>query len=358
MWNNFTKNVQWTAFQGLAAVRPPGKGPLPSQPRVIAVFACTGIGDGLFDSAAIRCLKLGFPQAHLAVIAHHRRMTIAQHNPFVDEVLPWSKSPLGQARLLGAFRRKRPDLVVALRVNQDTVPMGYLLNRNNFVASVRHAGMFQFLVSHPVVSTTKVHAVEETLIVAREAGGLTEAPSSMIYQVLPEEREAARQRFQPWIEKPFLTWQVGGGKNLAYRDYPAEKIIAVIQQIQKQSNLQVVITGGPDNDEAAARVTHQCPGLVNLCSQTTLEETAAVVERSQLLVSSDTGVMHLGFALGTPTLALLHPRSRPERYGPPSDEPQHQVIALPAQDATGKILSMKDLPTETVIEAIMRRVCP
>ena len=358
MWNKVTRGAERGVFRGLAKILPPVPAPLPARPRVIAVFSCTGIGDALFDSAAIRCLKTGCQDAHVAVIAHHRRMTVARHNPFADEVLPYSKSPFSRLRLLRAFRGRRPDLVVALRVNEDAVPLGYLLNRHAFFGSVRRCQSFSFLLSHPVESAPDAHAVEETLAVARAAGGEPDAPCAMVYQVAPEEREAAARRFAPWFGGPYIAWQAGGGKTLKHRDWPPHRIIEAIRLLEAKAPHRIVITGGGDNKEAADEIAAACPRAVNLCCQTTLEETAAVVEGAAMLVSSDTGVMHLGFAIGTPTLALLHPRSKPAHYGPPPNDPRFKVIHMEAMRSDGTPCTMDDLDAHRVVGAVLQRLQP
>lgn len=356
MWNRFSRSAERAIFRAIARARPPTPEP-PSKPvKTIAVFSCTGIGDGLFDSAAIRSLKLGHPEARIVVIAHQRRMSVARHNPFADEVLGMSKSPRARWRILKAFEDRRPDLVVALRVNEDAVPVGYLLNRHAFFGGTEPCKSFTFLLSCAVPTVGKIHAVEKTMRVARAAGGAAGAPSAMIYKVSDSERAAAEERFADWINQPFIAWQVGGGRTLKHRDWPPERIIEAVQSLRKLAPHRVVLTGGSDNREAAARVAAAWPDVINLCCQTTLEETAAVVERAAALVSSDTGVMHLGFAIGTPTLALLHPRSEPRLFGPPPDDARHEVIHLPRTDDQGRDLTMDDLAVARVTDAILRRL--
>ena len=100
-------------FHFLCYLLPPEPYSLPKDPKLILVFSTTGIGDSLFDSAAIKSLKQGYPHATLVVAAHHRRQSVARHNPFVDQVFPLSKSPISQIQFLLHFRKQRPDLIVA-----------------------------------------------------------------------------------------------------------------------------------------------------------------------------------------------------------------------------------------------------
>ncbi len=111
MWNRFIEIATFRTCKLLARLFPPQPKPLPRQARLILVFSTTGLGDGLFDSAAICSLKLGHPAAKLIVCAHRTRQSVALHNPCVDEVVPFGKSPFCQFRLLWRFRRDRPDLV-------------------------------------------------------------------------------------------------------------------------------------------------------------------------------------------------------------------------------------------------------
>ncbi len=73
MWNRFVEIATFRTCKLLARLFPPQPKSLPRQARLILVFSTTGLGDGLFDSAAIRNLKLGHPAAKLIVCAHRTR---------------------------------------------------------------------------------------------------------------------------------------------------------------------------------------------------------------------------------------------------------------------------------------------
>ena len=78
-----------------------------------------------------------------------------------------------------------------------------------------------------------------------------------------------------------------------------------------------------------------------------------------MLVSSDTGVMHLGFAIGCPTLAILHYRSPASIYGPLDFSPGHQMIELAApltslETTTPRENEMLAIPQNEVEAAIKK----
>lgn len=327
MWNALTQILNRWFYRIVALFFPPQAKQLPTKPLSILIFSSTGIGDALVDSAAIESLYRAYPAAKITVCVHQRRRSVVSHHPHVHEIIPLSKSPLSQLRLLKRFWRRRPDLVIGLHLNAEAVPLGYLLNRYAFVASQEECREMAFLLSHPVVTREERHMVKIGLKVAARAGGIP--VDGMIYQVKPEEIAALKQRFSELTAKPYLVMQTGGGKTLNWRDWPVEEYIKAIQWLEFHYPHRIVLTGGHDNREAGQAIATACPNVLNLVERTTLEETAALLDGATLLVSTDTGVMHLGLAIGCPTLSLLHYRNPAAACGPLDFSPGHEIVELP-----------------------------
>lgn len=305
MWDRFVKTTTFWSCKLLAWLRPPRPKPLPRQARLILVFSTIGIGDGLFDSAAIHSLKLGHPGAKLMVCAHRKRQAVALHNPFVDEVVPFGKSPLRQLRLIWHFRRNRPDVVVVLHVNEEVYPLAYWINRDATVTYANLYEKFAFLAAHPVKIEDTRHLVVMPLKVALHAGGSDVAPR-MIYHVTAEESVAIRRRFAAWIDHPFVVFQTGGGRLFFWRDWPVENYVNIIRWFSAHFPHKIILTGGQENLTRANAMERACPGVINLAGKTTLAETAGVLQLTRMLLATDTGILHLGFAIGCPVVCLLH----------------------------------------------------
>jgi lipopolysaccharide heptosyltransferase II len=74
-----------------------------------------------------------------------------------------------------------------------------------------------------------------------------------------------------------------------------------------QSGWDVVLAGAPRDREACAAVAKDCRGAVDLCGKTSLAELAALVRRTGICITNDSGPMHLAAALGTPVVAIFGP---------------------------------------------------
>jgi len=199
------------------------------------------------------------------------------------------------------------------------------------------------------------HILRHGTVIAEAAGG-KKLPAKMVYTPKAEEFRALEKRFNEWIDSSFIVFQTGGGRTLSWRNWPIESYVRTIRWLAETPGLRVVLTGGKDNEATATAIEKACPWVINLCSKTTLEETAALLTRAVMLVSTDTGIMHLGFSVGCPTLALLHHASPANAFGPTDFTDGHEVIELPKSEAKSDDLhgEMEKIRDEDVRAAIGR----
>lgn len=110
------------------------------------------------------------------------------------------------------------------------------------------------------------------------------------------------------------------------RRWPAERWAAVARA-EARDGRPVLVTGSRGERGLARRVAGEAgldPGAV-LAGRTDLLGLAALVAGAERLVCGDTGVAHLATAFGTPSVVLFGPTS-PDRWGPPSERPQHVAL--------------------------------
>jgi ADP-heptose:LPS heptosyltransferase len=127
--------------------------------------------------------------------------------------------------------------------------------------------------------------------------------------------------------------------------------------------MRVILTGGWDNENTATKIESACPGVVNLCSKTTLEETAALLTQATMLVSTDTGVLFLAYATGCPALAILHHASPSALIGPKEQTRGHEVVELPQPEGLhhppgqlhGEMEKIRDEEVRAAIQRILER---
>jgi hypothetical protein len=112
--------------------------------------------------------------------------------------------------------------------------------------------------------------------------------------------------------------------------------VALGRRILEAFPVRLAITGGREDVAAAEAVGRELgAGAMVLAGRLSLPETAALLTRCRMLITTDTGIMHLGFAVRTPTLALLHPYNA-HRVGPHGYGGLHRVALLDPSLWTGE----------------------
>jgi ADP-heptose:LPS heptosyltransferase len=108
---------------------------------------------------------------------------------------------------------------------------------------------------------------------------------------------------------------INPGATMAVKRWPVERFAAIGHELAVRRSAQILVLGGPGDEERAEAITQAVPGAVCVAGRTRLGETAAMLRRCRLLISGDTGPLHMAVALGVPTVGLFGP-TNPGKYGP------------------------------------------
>ncbi|MGE3803746.1 MAG: glycosyltransferase family 9 protein, partial [Gemmataceae bacterium] len=160
------------------------------------------------------------------------------------------------------------------------------------------------------------HAVENCAAAPRALGVAVEALAPRLYcypSAAASAGQILRQHGVPQtgfvVLNPFSRWPS--------KEWPMERWAEVARCLEAEFGQTVVITGAADEAIRARGLTQTCSGgaIVSLVGNLTLEQAMSVYRRARLMISGDSGPMHVAAALGTPLLALFGP-TWPERSGP------------------------------------------
>ena len=129
---------------------------------------------------------------------------------------------------------------------------------------------------------------------------------------------------------PFLAVHVSAGRDV--KQWPPERFADVAAAIARGHAMSVVLTGTAEDrplvDRAIARLSAMGVDPMRVDGTTDVVMLAAVLQQARLLITADTGPMHLAAAVGTPLVAVFGP-SMPWRYGPLGRESRVVRIDLP-----------------------------
>jgi heptosyltransferase-1 len=142
--------------------------------------------------------------------------------------------------------------------------------------------------------------------------------------------------------------------------WPPERFGALAAAMRERWALRSVVLWGPGEESLASAVVSASSGGAELAPRTTITDLFSIAKGARLLVSGDTGPLHIAAAVGTPVVALFAP-SNPERNGPwsPAD------IALSRYDGCSCHYERRcrradpcinEIATGDVVAAVERRI--
>lgn len=262
----------------------------------IVVFLHPNIGDVVNLTAALRWLRDSWQPSLLVAVTSPLASEIARACPCVDEV--WSRPESIGDRLKFWARLRAAQFDVSVHC-QGQNTMLRLAARAGIPTRIGVYGS-----KHRILLDLGVEwapdEVEQPGTMARLLGALGADVSDWTPTILIPEaaREVAAQVLG---EGEWTAFMVGASH--AAKVWPLDRFLNVRSSLAGKA----VFIGGPSE----ARLLEDCDlqGAVNLAGKLSVLETAAVLERCRVLVTNDSGPMHLAAAVGTPVVAVFGPTS-------------------------------------------------
>lgn len=287
----------------------------PAAPLRILIVRLSAIGDIVVSTGLISSLRSLYPRAHITWLCEPMGAPLLSHNPRLDELIIWPKAEWKALRKAGrwselwraisAFRqdlkRRQFDLVVDPQGLLKSGVMGWFTGAPRRVAAFAREG------SHLLCHERTVPPSIAAPLIGHEARHLAyylgATPESyrldLAVGTAPLERA---QALMPATDRP--TVALCPFTTRPQKHWVEDRWAPLARHLM-DAGFEPVLLGGPGDAEAAQRIARAEPAITNLVGQLRLDETVAAISLCEGLIGVDTGLTHMGTALGLPTLALF-----------------------------------------------------
>lgn len=289
----------------------------------ILIRGVNWIGDAVMTIPALRALKRSLPEARLCLLVKPWVAPLFEKDPDIDEIILYSDEYRGLAGKLRLARRLKEygfDFAVLFQNAFDAALITFLARIKKRIGYSRDGRGFLLTDALPCDAPEKnLHHIDYYLNLVKKSGfnGTPDLPWLFLDI---EERKRARQMLEG-LKRPVIALNPGAVYGSSKRWFP-ERFAEVASRVITELNGSAVILGGPKESGIADDILkHVAPSLVthasllNLSGRTTLRELIAIISESDVLVTNDSGPMHIGYAVGTPLVAIFGSTS-PEHTGP------------------------------------------
>lgn len=310
-----------------------------------------GIGDAVLLVPLINFIKENYPGAHITMLAERRNAGVFSLVPAVAQVYRYDVPAEFMQALKGRYdavidteQWHRLSAVIA-RLVRAPIKIGFDTNqrRRMFTDAVPY--------SHDEYESVSFGHLLRSL-------GMPAASTPFAAPFLTVPVAALQQATRLTAElgdKPYLV--MFPGASIAERRWEVERFRVVANAVVR-AGYAVVVVGGSEVRQAGDLIAG-ATGL-NLAGMTTLAETAALIDRSKMVISGDSGVLHLAVGLDVPTVSLFGPGIA-EKWAPQGERHVVLNLCLPCSPCTrfGSTLPcttgvhcMTDITPDDVVNAV------
>lgn len=290
---------------------------LDRQFNTIAVAKYKGLGSIVQCTPLLQTLRRNYPHAHIIFVTTRGNRSLLEKLNVVDEILTLRDNNLiatltSLAGLLLTLWKRRPGVFLDLEIYSSVSSlitsfslarnrMGYYLRSGNY-----RMGMYTHMMYYNIHSP-----VSEVYLQFARLLGCREIITSL-YSLKGSGKAMTN------LQTPYFVINVNASDLRIERRWTPGGFIVLIDQLCREYPQHHFILIG--NAQERIYVNHiyeklnDCSRVVDLAGNTTFDELLGIIEGSQLMITNDTGPMHLGFALDTRIVALFGPCS-PAQYG-------------------------------------------
>ena len=340
--------------------------PPPEKVERILVIKLRAVGDVVLATPVPRNLRLAYPSARIDFLTEPESAGILRTLPEVDEVVLFDRrqveaaGPLGASKqgleLIRRIRERNYDLVFDLFGNPRTALVTRLSGAKWRVGFDWRGRKRAYNVVVPS-RADQVHEVDFNLDALRWLGIKVETSQPRVV-VTPEAEAEADAFFRESGLEPGRVLALNAAGGWVTKRWPVPRFAEVARRVSEEFGLKSLILWGPGELELAERLVELIGEAAVALPQTDLIGLAAYLKRSRLLLTNDSGPMHLAAAVGTPVVAIFGP-TNPRLQGPYGNG--HVVVRNEELDCLGCNLTRCDhrscmvgLSVETVFEAVRR----
>jgi heptosyltransferase-2 len=271
------------------------------------------VGDTVLTYPAVQQLKTLFPHSHLAILVSSRLVDLWKTSPSVDEIIPFQKkkgigSLWEDLNISQSLHERDFDLAVifprsfrsAFQVYLARIPIriGYQDEGRSFFLTHGIHRTKEILRSHRVRYFRKL----------TEPLGKGEDLSSPRIVLREEDRRWAEERLKEFgirSEGPLIGMNPGATYGLA-KCWSPRRFGELGKRLCEKWKATLLLFGKEEEGPIAQEILQNLEtGGIDLTGKTRLLQLAALLERCRLLVTNDTGTMHIAAAVGTPVVALF-----------------------------------------------------
>ena len=259
----------------------------------ILVVRFSSIGDVVLTTPIVRCLKQQIPNSTIHFITKKNFVSLIDQNPNIDKVIAIQSSI---NEVISHLKKEKYDWVIDLHKNVRTLSLKQKLKVPSRSFPKMNIEKWM-LVKFKLDRMPKIHIVDRYFETVKHLGVENDFLPCDFY-ISSDSNVSILNTFG--IETSFLAIAIGA--QFSTKRLPLNKLEEIISKI----NSPIVLVGGQMDADLAATLISSFPDKIikNACGEFTLQKSASIVKQSKVLLTNDTGLMHIASCFAVPIVSV------------------------------------------------------
>jgi lipopolysaccharide heptosyltransferase I len=283
--------------------------------RRILIVRLGSLGDVVHGLPVAAALRERWPQARLDWLVDRRNLDILRLVPVIDRaVVLETPTPGGWLKVLRELRRARYDAAIDLQGLLKSAALARLSGARRvigFTSAHLRERTARWFYSEAIDPGSVAHVIHKNAALAR-ALGVVDVP--LRFPLRPTESPAL-SAVRGWLGEGARFALINPGAAWPNKRWPHDRFGAASAFLRERLGLPSIVLWGPGEEPLARAVADTSSGTARVAPQTTIADLVELSRVASLMLSGDTGPLHIAAAAGTPIVSLFGPTD-PQRNGP------------------------------------------
>ena len=286
----------------------------PEKPRFLVV-STTGLGDSLWATPAIRLLKQRYPKGHITVFTSPIGNEIFQNNPWIDELLILKRSTFFSClKLLPICYRKRFEIALMFHASQRAILPLVVLSGPQIVVGTKGINKGLDVLLTRGLDNRHVHEIERRLELVETLEAQSNNKDLELILTKKEHHQADSFLKEKNIASTSCLVGIHPGSKDPFKRWDQRHFISLGRRLVEAKQARILVMGDQKERLLITSITKNIPGAIAVY-ELPIRLVAALIKRCSLMITNDSGLMHIAYALKIPTFSLFAPTDA-KRCGP------------------------------------------
>jgi ADP-heptose:LPS heptosyltransferase len=260
----------------------------------ILILRFSSIGDIILTTPVVRCIKKQIPDAEIHYCTKKNFVSILENNPYIDKIIPLENS---LKELKQKLKAEKYDYILDLHNNLRTlrIKLSFLFSSKISSFNKINIKKLQAVKFKKLSSLPDIHIVDRYFSATKKLGVINDnlgldyfLPTIFSCKNLPDE-----------FAKNYAAFVIGA--QFQTKQLPVSKAIEICQKSPKQ---KFVVIGGKEDFQRGKEIAEACSNVLNVCGEYSLDGSAFLVKNARLVISNDTGLMHIAAAFNKKIISI------------------------------------------------------